>query len=295
VTLVRPEAQAEWRPAQGKAEWDAAQGEFVQSGRAQRGEWRFSREVPARWKMQRGNLSFWVEPAPAGHVGLFPDQAAHWDWMSALIEARTEERKRLPVGMEVAPGKAVAAQPAAVAAPKILSLFGYTGLATLACAAAGAQVTQVDASHKAIKWAGENQALSQLENRALRWLIDDAPTFVAREIRRGRTYDGLILDPPRFGRGPRGELWKVEEALPALLKQCRKILSPAPLFVLLNTYTTVLTRGQTASEAAQLHACLQEMLADKGGASIASGELVLRDRAGRQVSNSVFARATMRE
>jgi 23S rRNA (cytosine1962-C5)-methyltransferase len=277
VTVVRPDAQAEWRAALGKAEWDGARAEFVQSSRTKEGEWRFSREAITRWKMRRGNLAFWVELTPAGHVGVFPDQAAHWDWMSGVIEAA--------VG--------TASRSGTIAAPKALSLFGYTGLATLACAAAGAQMTHVDASRKAIKRARENQAFSQLENRAIRWLIDDAPTFVAREARRGRSYDGLILDPPRFGRGPKGELWKVEEDLPALLRECRKILSPRPLFVLLNMYTTVLTRDQAARDAAQLHSFLREMLPDKAGTSITSGELALRDRAGRQISNSVFARATM--
>jgi len=215
--------------------------------------------------MRRNNLSFWVEPTLSGHLGVFPDQASHWDWLAAIIQS-------------------------ASAAPKVLSLFGYTGLATLACAAAGAHVTHVDASRKAVKWARENQSLSQLEDRPIRWLVDDAQSFVAREFRRGRTYDGLILDPPRFGRGPKGELWKVEDSLPALLRQCRKLLSSSPLFVLLNTYTTVLTRGQTTSEAAQLHSYLQEMLRDHR-AAIASGELCLADSANRQISNSVFSRA----
>ncbi len=217
--------------------------------------------------MRRNNLSFWVEPTPSGHVGVFPDQASHWDWLAEIIQS-------------------------APAPPKVLSLFGYTGLATLACAAAGAHVTHVDASRNAVKWARENQALSQLEDRPIRWLVDDAQSFVARELRRGRTYDGLILDPPRFGRGPKGELWKVEESLPALLRQCRKLLSPSPLFVLLNTYTTVLTRGQTTTEAAQLHSYLQEMLPDYPTATtITSGELFLADSAKQKISTSVFARA----
>jgi len=215
--------------------------------------------------MRRNNLSFWVEPTPSGHLGVFPDQASHWDWLAAIIQS-------------------------ASAPPKVLSLFGYTGLATLACAASGAHVTHVDASRKAIKWARENQTLSQLEDRTIRWLVDDAQSFVARELRRGRTYEGLILDPPRFGRGPKGELWKLEDSLPALLRQCRKLLSPSPLFVLLNTYTTVLTCGQTTAQAAQLHSYLQEMLPDHP-AAIASGELCLADSANRQISNSVFARA----
>jgi len=217
--------------------------------------------------MRRSNLSFWVEPTPSGHLGVFPDQASHWDWLASLMKP-------------------------AVAPPNVLCLFGYTGLATLACAAAGAHVTHVDASRKAIKWARENQAVSQLEERPIRWLVDDAQSFVARELRRSRTYDGLILDPPRFGRGPKGELWKVEDSLPALLRQCRKLLSPSPLFVLLNTYTTVLTRGQTTAEAAQLHSYLQEMLSDYStAAALTSGELFLADSTNRQISNSVFARA----
>jgi 23S rRNA (cytosine1962-C5)-methyltransferase len=265
VTLVRPEHQADWLPALPEKSWNAAHANFIQLPRSKNGEWKFAQSMPPRWPMRRNNLSFWVEPTPSGHLGVFPDQASHWDWLASLIES-------------------------AAAPPKVLSLFGYTGLATLACAAAGAHVTHVDASRKAIKWARENQVLSQLEDRPIRWLADDAQSFVAREVRRGRTYDGLILDPPRFGHGPQGELWKVEESLPALLRQCRKLLSPTPLFVLLNTYTTVLTRGQTASEAMQLLSFLNEMLVDYSP-EISGGELFFADHAGRRISNSVFARA----
>jgi 23S rRNA (cytosine1962-C5)-methyltransferase len=265
ITLVRPEPQADWSPSLSKETWNAAHGSFVQLPRSKNGEWKFAQPVPPRWPMRRKNLSFWVDPTPSGHLGVFPDQASHWDWLASLIQS-------------------------AVAPPKVLSLFGYTGLATLAAAAAGAHVTHVDASRKAVKWARENQSLSQLADRPIRWLVDDAQSFVSREVRRGRAYDGLILDPPRFGRGPKGELWKVEESLPALLRQCCKLLSSSPLFVLLNTYTTVLTRGQTANEAAQLHSFLKEMLRDYQS-TFTSGELVLTDSAGRRISNSVFARA----
>jgi 23S rRNA (cytosine1962-C5)-methyltransferase len=263
--LVRPEPQAAWSPSLPKESWNAAHGSFVQLPRSKNGEWKFAQPVPPRWNMRRSSLVFWVEPTPSGHLGVFPDQASHWDWLTSLIEP-------------------------AAAAPRVLSLFGYTGLATLACAAAGAHVTHVDASRKAIKWARENQTLSRLADRPIRWLVDDASSFVAREVRRGRTYDGFILDPPRFGRGPKGELWKVEEALPDLLREFRKLLSPSPLFVLLNTYTTVLTRGQTANDAIQLHSFLQEMLATRP-VTISAGELFLTDSAGRRISNSVFARA----
>jgi 23S rRNA (cytosine1962-C5)-methyltransferase len=265
VILVRPEPQAAWSPSLSKESWTAAHGSFVQLPRSKNGEWKFAPPIPPRWNMRRNNLAFWVEPTPSGHLGIFPDQASHWDWLASLIESGS-------------------------APPKVLSLFGYTGLATLACAAAGAHVTHVDASRKAIKWARENQSLSQLEHRPIRWLVDDAQSFVARELRRGRAYDGLILDPPRFGRGPKGELWKAEESLPGLLRKCRELLTRAPLFVLLNTYTTVLTRGQTANEATQLHTFLKEMLVDYP-AETSAGEIFLGDSADRQIYSSVFARA----
>ena len=268
ISLIRPEPQAVWSLSLPKESWNSAHAEFAQPNYRMQGTWQYSRPLPPRWTMRHQNLAFWVAPTPSGHLGVFPDQASHWDWLASLIAS-------------------------ANIAPKILSLFGYTGLATLACAAAGAHVTHVDASRKAIKWARENQSLSQLEDRSIRWLVDDAASFVAREVRRGRTYDGIILDPPRFGRGPKGEIWKLEESMPALLRECRKLLSPSPLFVLLNTYTTVLTRGQTATQAAQLHSFLQEMLCDYRGA-ITPGELIFFDSAGRQISNSVFARAHLR-
>ncbi len=268
ISLIRPEPQAVWSPSLPKETWNSAHAEFVQTNYRMQGTWQSSWPLPSRWTMRRQNLSFWVAPTPSGHLGVFPDQASHWDWLASLIAS-------------------------ANTAPKILSLFGYTGLATLACASAGAHATHVDASRKAIKWARENQSLSQLEDRPIRWLVDDAASFVAREVRRGRTYDGIILDPPRFGRGPKGEIWKLEESLPALLRQCRKLLLPSPLFVLLNTYTTVLTRGQTATQAAQLHSFLQEMLCNYR-AAITPGELIFSDSAGRQISNSVFARAHLR-
>jgi 23S rRNA (cytosine1962-C5)-methyltransferase len=266
VILTRPEPQASWLPSRPKDFWNTAAARFVQSPPAKRGEWKLSQAIPDRWAMRRGPLSFWVQLTPSGHVGVFPDQASHWDWLAALISA-------------------------APAPPKVLSLFGYTGLATLACAAVGAHVSHVDASHQAIRWARENQELSHLQDRPIRWLVDDASTFVVREIHRRHTYDGLILDPPRFGRGPQGELWKAEDSLPALLRECRKLLSPAPLFVLLNTYTTVLTSRQTAEEATQLHVLLKEMTQNYR-ANISAGELHLSDSANRRISNADFARAT---
>jgi len=215
--------------------------------------------------MQRKNLKFWVQPAPSGHVGVFPDQASHWDWLAEAIQR--------------------------VAAPaKMLSLFGHTGLATLSAAAAGAHVTHVDASRKAVARGHENQILSELGDRSIRWIVEDALTFVRREARRGNRYDALMLDPPRFGRGPNGEMWKLDESLPELLAACSKILNLSPLFVLLNLYATVLTQSQTKKEAEQLRSHLKDMLGECR-MTITSGELTLEDATHRRISVSVFARA----
>ena len=264
-TLVRPEPQAKWTAALPAQRWELADGEFVKAMSGQRGEWKFRKPIPSRWPMQRKNLKFWVQPAPSGHVGVFPDQACHWDWIAEVLK-----RVATPV--------------------KVLCLFGHTGLATLAAAAAGAEVTHVDASRKAVAWARENQDLSELNNQPIRWIVEDAMTFVRREARRGNQYDAILLDPPRFGRGPDGEIWKLEESLPELLNACGKVLTASPLFVLLNVYVTVLSCGRIEKEAQGLRSCLEEMLREFR-ASITAGELAIQDPAGWKISASVFARA----
>ena len=263
--LVRPEPQAKWRASLPARRWEAADGEFVKAELRQRGQWKFRNAIPVQWAVQRGNLKFWVQPAPSGHVGVFPDQACHWDW----IEDVTKRASR-PV--------------------KVLSLFGHTGLATLAAAEAGAEVTHVDASRPAVAWARENQTLSGLGERPIRWIVEDALAFVRREARRGNRYDATILDPPKFGRGPDGEVWKLEESLPELLAACARVLSASPLFVLLNVYTTVQTRGRIEKEAERLRLWLEEMLGNFR-TKITAGELGIEDAAGRRISASLFARA----
>ena len=268
--LVRPEPQARWAAALPPGRWQAADGEYVKAANGPQGEWEFRKPIPARWVMRRRNLRFWVQPAPSGHVGVFPDQACHWDWIAEVIR-----RAARPV--------------------KVLCLFGHTGLATLAAAAAGAEVTHVDASRKAVAWARENQNLSGLGERPIRWVVEDALTFVRREARRGSQYDAMMLDPPKFGRGPDGEMWKLEESLPELLGACGKVLSASPVLVLLSVYTTVLTRGRIEKEAEALRACLKEMLTNLR-VTITAGELALDDAAPRRISASVFCRAeVMRE
>ena len=263
--LVRPEPQARWAAALPAARWRTADGEYVKAGNGRGGEWKFRKPIPARWEMRRGNLKFWVQPAPSGHVGVFPDQACHWDWI-----AEVTKRAARPV--------------------KALCLFGHTGLATLAAAAAGAEVTHVDASRKAVAWARENQSLSGLGERPIRWVVEDALTFVRREARRGNQYDAMVLDPPKFGRGPAGEMWKLEESLPELLGACGKVLSASPVFILLNVYTTMLTRGRIEKDAEALRAWLKEMLRDFRP-TLTAGELALEDGARRRISASAFARA----
>jgi len=266
-TLVRPEPQAKWSPALPETQWNAADAAFVRSADGRKGQWKFLKSLPERWKMRRGPLEFWVQPAPSGHVGVFPDQAWHWDWIANLVQSSESETN-------------------------VLSLFGHTGLATLSAAVAGARVTHVDASQKAIRWARENQALSGLSGQPIRWIAEDAVKFVTREARRSRKYDALLLDPPQFGRGPAGEIWKLNDSLPVLLRLCRDLLGDSPRFVLLNTYTTVLTRGQAEKQAYELHGLLAKLLAGYP-ATITCGELALADSAGRQISASVFARAVI--
>lgn len=264
LTLVRPEPQAKWAATLSARLWEA-DGEFVKALNGRQGEWKSRKAIPARWPMQRKNLKFWVQPSPSGHIGVFPDQACHWDWIEEVIK-----RAATPV--------------------KALCLFGHTGLATLAAAAAGAEVTHVDASRKAAAQARENQNLSGLGESPIRWIVDDAITFVKREARRGSHYDALMLDPPRFGRGPDGEIWKLDESLPELLEACANLLSASPVFVLLNVYATVLTRGRMEKEAEELRRYLKEMLG-RSLLAITAGELAIEDSTHRRISASVFARA----
>jgi 23S rRNA (cytosine1962-C5)-methyltransferase len=263
--LVRPEPQAKWTGKLGAKRWDAADAEFVKGRVGRGGEWKFRKDIPGRWEIKRRDLRFWVQAAPSGHVGVFPDQACHWDWIA-------EVTKR------------------AAGQVKALCLFGHTGLATLAAAAAGAKVTHIDASRQAIESARENQSLSGLKERPIRWIAEDALTFVRREARRGNRYNAMMIDPPRFGRGPDGEMWRLDESFAELLEACGKLLDGPAVFVLLNVYTTVVTQGRTEDDAQRLRAGLQTML-KRFRATVSSGELALQDGAQRQISTSVFARA----
>jgi 23S rRNA (cytosine1962-C5)-methyltransferase len=272
--FVRPESQAMWKRTL-DAEWRNAQAVFVPSGEESGGHWDVKKKIEERWKMEYPlplspvpyPLRFFVMTTPGRHLGVFPEVAAHWDWFSGLIHHQVHEEHR-----EV----------------NVLNLFGYTGLATLAAAAAGARVTHVDASKKSVSWARENQALSGLGDRPIRWIVDDALKFVQREARRGVKYDGIILDPPKFGRGPKGEVWEVYKSLPGLLDACRDCLSNDPLFVV----TTLYAVRASAVHVAQ---ATQDMMQGFEG-KIEMGELVTREQsAGRLLSQAVYARWQRRE
>ena len=211
VTLRRPDPQAIW-PKQAPELWARADAHYHRSARGG-GEWEFYKKLPERWAVDYKDLKFYVRPTGFKHTGLFPEQAVNWDWMRGLI-ARANRPTR------------------------VLNLFGYTGGATVACAAAGAHVTHVDAAKGMVQWAGENRALSNLPESAARWIVDDALKFVAREARRGNAYQGILMDPPSYGRGPGGEVWKLEDELFGLVDACRAVLAQDALFMLVNSYTT---------------------------------------------------------
>ena len=259
-SFSRPEPQAVWRPALPENTWQMAHARFESSDEESIGHYHLRLEFKPRWPMQYRGLKFWAGITASRHLGVFPEQAPHWDWISRQVEDATRPLK-------------------------VLNLFGYTGLATLAAAQAGASVTHVDASRRVVAWARENQALSGLEDRPVRWIVDDALKFVQREGRRQSRYDGLILDPPKFGRGPKGEVWEFYRLLPALLAECRAILSQKPVFIILTAYAI-------QASSLTLYYALKELTADRGG-QVSAGELVTIEKsAGRIISNAIFARWT---
>ena len=209
--LVRPDPQVIWDTERTDKGWKKPNAHYHRSVKGG-GEWEFF-DLPQQWTINYNELTFNLKPFSFKHTGLFPEQAANWDWFSSLIKG---------AGRQV----------------KVLNLFAYTGGATLAAAAAGASVTHVDASKGMVAWAKENARSSGLEDAPVRWLVDDCVKFVEREIRRGNKYDAIIMDPPSYGRGPKGEIWKIEESVFPFIELCSKVLADDPLFMLVNSYTT---------------------------------------------------------
>ena len=217
--LVRPDPQVIWDTPKKEKGWRKMNGHYHRSSKGG-GEWEFF-QLPKEWTIQYSlpinkKLTFHLKPFSFKHTGLFPEQAANWNWFSQLIADAVSKGRQV----------------------KVLNLFAYTGGATLAAAAAGASVTHVDASKGMVTWAKENAISSGLKDAPIRWLVDDCVKFVEREIRRGNHYDAIIMDPPSYGRGPKGEIWKIEESVYPLIQLCNQILTDNPLFFLINSYTT---------------------------------------------------------
>ena len=224
--LVRPDPQVIWNTPKKNKKWSDFNGHYHRSNKGG-GEWEF-RKLPEEWKIGydlkniEKRLTFCLKPFAFKHTGIFPEQAANWEWFSSIIKKEASERAKVADDSDV----------------KVLNLFAYTGGATIAAAAAGAKVTHVDAAKGMVAWAKENARLSGIPDTSLRWLVDDCVKFVEREIRRGNKYDGIIMDPPSYGRGPKGEIWKIEENVFPLIELASQLLSDQPLFFLVNSYTT---------------------------------------------------------
>ena len=215
AVLVRPDPQVVWKREPADPRWQQADGVYHRSAQGG-GRWEMRRRLPEKWTIRWGELTLVVSPTGFKHTGVFPEQAVNWEWYQKKIAAA---------------GRPI----------RVLNLFGYTGGATLACAAAGASVCHVDASKGMVQWGKENAAASGLAGRPIRWLVDDCSKFVAREKRRGSSYDAIIMDPPSYGRGPGGEVWKLEDNIYDLMTLCEGVLSKDPLFVAVNSYTTGLS------------------------------------------------------
>jgi len=256
-TLVRPDPQIIWKQLLPQEEWTKADAVFKRTT-TDKGVWEDHERLPEKWLVHYGPLAFWAKLSPFKHTGIFPEQSVHWDWMMKSIK-----NAKRPIS--------------------VLNLFAYTGLASLAAASAGANVTHVDASRAAITWAHENQEASKLKDKPIRWILDDVLKFVTREVRRNNKYDAIIMDPPIFGHGASGETWKFHDNFPELLQLCRQLLSKNPLFILVNGYAI-------SASALMLENVLSDMTTGLNG-TITVGELALQQKKQtRLLSTGIFGR-----
>lgn len=256
--LIRPEPQAIWSRSLPEEIWQSADAVMVPTSGEHGGYWEFNREIEQPWKIDYKGLKCEIRLTKSRHIGVFPEQASHWDWIEDQVRS--------------------AGRPL-----KVINLFGYTGMATAAAARAGAQVTHVDASKHAVAWASHNLDLSGLGKTPVRWLVEDARKYLKREAKRKSFYDGIILDPPKFGRGPSGKVWDYFSDIAGLLDQCRRVLTHQPRFICLTSY---------AIQASALvpHQALQEIMKGFNG-EVTSGELVTVDTSqGRILSHSLYSR-----
>lgn len=258
VVISRPDPQALWRKSLPQSEWLKADAQFAKDkgsdGEDEKGKWVVTPGVPEKWDIQYGDIKLGIKLTPFKHTGLFPEQLSNWTWSADLI------KKAISDGYKGSndDGKV-----------SVLNLFGYTGGATLSAANAGAAVTHVDASKAAVTWANDNSVLSGLKDNPIRWILEDAAEFVKREIRRGKKYDAIIMDPPSFGRGAKGEVWKIEEGFLPLLEDCFKLLSDKPLFFIVN--------GYAAGYSSIAYENNLKALVGRFGGDIESGELTIQE------------------
>ncbi|MBC7836371.1 class I SAM-dependent methyltransferase [Acetobacteraceae bacterium] len=254
--LTRPDPQALWSKHLSEAEWAKSDGRFVREGGE--GRWNVKAELPKEWQISFGGLQFFIRPTSFKHTGLFPEQLPNWEWGRELIKNANR-----PIS--------------------VLNLFGYTGGASLAAAQAGSSVVHVDASKTAVAWARQNAEASGLGDKPIRWIVEDALTFVKREIKRGNKYDAIIMDPPAFGHGPKDELWKIEEDFVAFVELCTQLLSDNPLFVLVN--------GYAAGYSSFAFAYNLDALNKKFGGKVEHGDLTIEEKTtGRLLPCGIFAR-----
>ena len=257
-TLIRPEPQAIWSRNQPQKVWESADAVMVPTQSEYGGYWEYKSSIKQPWVINYKGLKCEIRLSKSRHIGVFPEQASQWDWIEEQVKSADRPLR-------------------------VINLFGYTGMATAAAARAGAQVTHVDASKHAVAWASHNLDLSGLGGAPVRWLVEDARKYLKREIKRKSFYDGIILDPPKFGRGPSGKVWDYFEDISDLLNQCRRVLSSQPKFICLTSY---------AIQASALvpHQAVQEIVKDFGG-NVESGELVTVDKNGNHIlSHSLYSR-----
>ena len=270
--FIRPEMQAIWPPALDETEWQKADGEFIASAANKSsdedgGKWKLTPNLPPQWPVQYDGIGFMAMPTPFRHLGFFPEQSAHWQWCAERCRDFSRQHGR---------------------PPKVLNLFGYTGVASLHAAYNGAEVTHVDSSKKAIAQAFENRKQARLDDAPIRFITEDARSFVKREMRRERFYDGVILDPPKYGRGVKGEVWRMEEDISPLLADIASILSDEACFVVLTSYAI-------RSSFLSLHHLMAHHMADRmgnSGGNVTSGELAVKETNPRhfRIGQAIFAR-----
>jgi len=262
--LRRPDPEALWEKSKSFEIWNKADLKFERSGT--KTKWIINNGVPKDWNINFGDLTFSIKPTTFKHTGLFPEQLPNWQWMEGVIKNEELRIKNEKQNKKIS----------------VLNLFAYTGGATLACAASGAEVCHVDGSKMAVEWARVNAELSGLKDAAIRWMIEDVIVFLKREIKRGRKYDAIIMDPPSFGHGPSKELWKIEEHFLELMKLCKDLLSEDPLFILINGYTAGYSSIVYENN-------LRDMMKEYKG-TIESGELVIEEDSGKLLPAGIFAR-----